>query len=157
MVKVLSQELVEETLAKARQHSRKRAMYCFSQEEELLQRMINAGIKGTYIQPHKHDNPDKFEIISIIKGELAVFTYHNDGSIATCTLLSSGNKAVEIPAKTWHNMVVLSNEAACHEIILGVYEASTHKQFAPWAPSESEPEKAQVFLAKLEKYAMNSK
>jgi dTDP-4-dehydrorhamnose 3,5-epimerase-like enzyme len=56
---------------------------------------------------------------------------------------------VEIPTGTWHNLAVLSEEAVLYEVIDGSFDPMTHKRFAPWAPSEGEPEAAQAYLRDL--------
>ena len=49
--------------------SRKRINHNFHKESsDLLQRMLNAMEPGTYIQPHKHENPEKREVFLILNG-----------------------------------------------------------------------------------------
>jgi hypothetical protein len=36
-----------------------------------------------------------------------------------------------------------------YEVIDGHFDAKTHKRFAPWAPSEADPEAAQAYLSDL--------
>jgi dTDP-4-dehydrorhamnose 3,5-epimerase-like enzyme len=58
-------------------------------------------------------------------------------------------RQVEIPPGTWHTLAVLSDEAVLYEVIDGHFDPKTHKRFAPWAPSEADPEAAGVYLADL--------
>ena len=134
-------EIVEETLAKARVSDRRRAIYCFHEtSDEIPQRMINAFLEGTYVRPHKHENPDKLETFSILTGDVAVLTFDNSGNIEDKVILSytGRNRIAEIPPRTWHSIVVLSPEAAVYEVIQGKYDSLTHKNFALWAPSEDD-------------------
>ncbi|MEK6819840.1 MAG: WbuC family cupin fold metalloprotein [Nanoarchaeota archaeon] len=134
-------DIVEETLVKARISNRRRAIYCFHKSpDETPQRMINAFLEGTYARPHKHENPDKLETFTILSGDIAVLTFDNLGNIEDKVILSYNgkNKIAEIPPRTWHSLVVLSQEAAVYEIIEGKYNPMTHKDFAPWAPSEED-------------------
>lgn len=144
--------MIDETLARARESRRKRAVYCFHEASDRLQRMINAGLQSTYITPHKHENPDKLEIVLILRGSVGVLFYGDDGSITRKFILDERGpvKAVEVPPKTWHNFIVLSSEAAVYEIIDGIYDPKTHKKFAPWAPAEDSAE-SRDYLEKLRK------
>ena len=156
-IKKITDSLIDETLEKARQSSRKRAMHCFSAAHETVQHMLNTCLNGTYVQPHKHEDPDKTEIISILRGRMAVFTFDDNGKISTCTILdvNGSDKALEIPPGIWHNMMVVGIEAVVHEIITGPYEAESHKKFALFSPPENEIEKAGSYLKNLEERASN--
>ena len=147
----ITDNLIDETLEKARQSTRKRAMHCFSDNHVSIQHMINACLHGTYMQPHKHENPDKTEIVSILRGRMAIFTFEQNGEISTCTILDDHgpNKALEIPPGTWHTMMVMDDEAVVHEIVTGPYESSTHKIFAQFSPSEDEFDEASHYLKTL--------
>lgn len=150
MLKKLDISLIEKILQKARESPRKRAIYCFHNSDENLQRMINAGLSDTYVQPHKHENPDKLEIFSILKGIVSILIFDDNGKIIdSVTLDENGHvKLVEIQPKTWHTFVILSDEAALYEIIEGKYDSKIHKNLAPWAPEENF-EEAKIFLKEL--------
>lgn len=149
--------LVESVLAKARQSPRRRANHCFHGPADRLQRMINAALRGSYFAPHRHKDPDKLEIFTILSGRVAVIAFDDEGGIRDHAILSreAGGAArgeawqVEIPAGTWHGLAVLSDEAVLYEVIDGHFDPGTHKRFAPWAPSEGDPAAAQAYLRKL--------
>ncbi len=145
--------LIGNTLQKARESPRKRAVYCFHNSEERLQRLINACLYDTYVIPHKHENPDKLEIFVILKGRVAVFIFDDKGEISESVILDENghNKTVEIPPKTWHSFIVLSPEAVLYEIIDGRYDPKTHKKFAPWAPMAENTEETRKYLNWLRK------
>lgn len=153
----LEQGLVESVLAKARQSPRRRANHCFHGPADRLQRMINAALRGSYFAPHRHKDPDKLEIFTILSGRVIVITFDDGGGIRDHAVLSRDGAAaagtetwqVEIPAGTWHTLAVLSEEAVLYEVIDGHFDAGTHKRFAPWAPSEGNPEAAQAYLRNL--------
>jgi cupin fold WbuC family metalloprotein len=152
MLPKIDTEIIERILAKARESPRKRAIYSFSKPKDRMQRMVNAALKDTYVRPHKHENPDKLEVWSILRGRLAVLTFNEKGDITEKVVLDSEGdiKAVEIPPRTWHSFVVLTNEAAIHEIIDSRYNAKTHKTLATWAPEEGTKEGV-VYLEKIRK------
>ncbi|MDB5105035.1 MAG: hypothetical protein JWP91_2724 [Fibrobacteres bacterium] len=155
----LDRALVDEVLARARLSPRRRANHCFHRPEDRLQRMVNAALRGSYFAPHRHKDPDKLEIFTILSGRVMVITFDDQGAIADHALLSRdpspadgiGTMQVEIPPGTWHTLLVLSPEAVLYEVIDGHFDAGTHKRFAPWAPSEADPEAAAAYLEELAK------
>jgi cupin fold WbuC family metalloprotein len=153
----LDKTLAEEVLGRARLSPRLRANHCFHHPADRLQRMVNAALAGSYFAPHRHKDPDKLEIFTILTGRVIVITFDEEGEILDRAVLSgegagpAGSESwqVEIPPGTWHTLAVLSREAVLYEVIDGRFDAKTHKRFAPWAPPESDPEAAQAYLAEL--------
>jgi len=153
----LDAALMESTLARARVSPRRRANHCFHAPEERLQRMVNAALAGSYFQPHRHQDPDKLEIFTILAGRVLAITFDDAGMVDEAALLSADPeertpgavRQVEIPPGTWHTLAVLSPEAVLYEVIDGHFDAKTHKRFAPWAPAEADSEAAQAYLAGL--------
>ncbi|HKP94790.1 MAG TPA: WbuC family cupin fold metalloprotein [Fibrobacteria bacterium] len=154
---VLDNALAEEVLGRARVSPRLRANHCFHRPADRLQRMVNAALRGSYFAPHRHKDPDKLEIFTILTGRVMVITFDDSGGILDRAVLSRDAGAaggpeswqVEIPPGTWHTLAVLSPEAVLYEVIDGSYDAKTHKRFAPWAPPESDQEAARAYLAEL--------
>jgi cupin fold WbuC family metalloprotein len=153
----LDAALMEATLARARVSPRRRANHCFHAPGDRLQRMVNAALRGSYFQPHRHKDPDKLEIFTALAGRTLVVTFDDEGNPEDTALLSADPadgaegalRQVEIPPGAWHTLAVLSPEAVLYEVIDGHFDPKTHKRFAPWAPSESDPEAAQAYLADL--------
>ena len=149
--------LMEETLARARLSPRRRANHCFHLPADRLQRMVNAALRGSYFAPHRHKDPPKLEIFTILSGRAMVITFDDAGEILDHAVLdrnaadhdTTAAWQVEIPPGTWHTVTVLSDEAVLYEVIDGHFDAKTHKEFAPWAPSEGDREAAQAYLGKL--------
>ena len=137
-MRAVTQRQIEYLLRKASQSKRKRAILRLHRHEELVQRMLNAMLPGTYIPPHKHENPDKVELFSILKGKVAVLQFTPIGEIKKVLELDDQGpiKIVEIPPRTYHSVVALKRSALL-EIIEGPYVEATHKQFATWAPAEN--------------------
>jgi len=73
-MKRIDSSLIEEVLQRARQSERKRAIHVLNATDERLQRMINACLHDTYVTPHRHENPGKLEIFSILRGRLSVLS-----------------------------------------------------------------------------------
>ncbi len=147
----IDEALVEAVLAKARVSPRLRANHCFHRPEERLQRMVNCALKGSYFAPHRHDQPGKLEIFTVLRGKVLLVTFSDEGEIEDRMILEAGPGPWqgEIPPGTWHTLAVLSADAVLYEVIDGHYDARTHKRFAPWAPPESDPYRAQAYLESL--------
>jgi cupin fold WbuC family metalloprotein len=126
--------------------------YNFHEHEDPVQRMLNAIVPGSYVTPHKHESPDKVELIAPLVGKAAMFQYDEVGEITEMHIMSpeDGVRGVDIPPRAYHNFVALT-PCVVLEIIQGPYRAETHKKFAPFAPLEGSPECA-VYLEKLEAY-----
>jgi len=139
-MRAITQVEIEQIIWQAKKSPRKRAILRLHQHQDLVQRMINAVIPGTYVQPHKHEDPDKVELFSILKGKVAVLRFNQIGEVeAVCELDEHGSiKIVEIPPRTYHAIVALQPSALL-EIIEGPYVEATHKQMAAWAPPEDSP------------------
>jgi cupin fold WbuC family metalloprotein len=152
----LDAALMEATLARARLSPRRRANHCFHAPDDRLQRMVNAALRGSYFQPHRHKGPDKLEIFTVLAGRVAVITFDDAGNPDDVALLAAGTGAgpdavrqVEIPPGAWHTLAVLSEEAVLYEVIDGHFDPKTHKRFAPWAPSEADAGAAGAYLSDL--------
>jgi cupin fold WbuC family metalloprotein len=140
MLRSITQFEIDDLIIEARQSPRKRAILRLHEHHEPVQRMVNALIPGTYITPHKHENPDKVELFAILKGKIAVLQFNERGDVEVIIKLESeGNvKIIDIPPRVYHSLVPLEASSAL-EIIQGPYDVSTHKYFAPWAPLEGDP------------------
>ncbi|MCB9454526.1 MAG: WbuC family cupin fold metalloprotein [Anaerolineaceae bacterium] len=146
----ITEALITDLITQAEQSERGRMPYRFHDHHEPVQRMLNALMPGTYVTPHKHQNPDKVELISILRGQAACIHFTQDGDIEAIFVLETNGpvRGVDIRPGVYHTFVALT-PCAVLEIIQGPYEAATHKQFASWAPLEGTPE-ALSYLGKLE-------
>lgn len=133
----ITQIEIDDLIFQAKRSERKRTIFRLHEHHEPVQRMVNAMIPGTYIPPHKHENPDKVELFSILKGSVAVLQFSEAGDVEIVVRLEArGNtKIVDIPPRTYHTLIPLEPSALL-EIIQGPYDEESHKQFAPWAPGE---------------------
>jgi cupin fold WbuC family metalloprotein len=139
MLRSITQVEIEDLIFQAKQTPRKRAILRLHEHHEPVQRMVNALIPGTYVTPHKHENPDKVELFAILKGKVAILEFNERGNVEVVIKLESeGNvKIVDIPPRTYHSIIALEPSAVL-EIIEGPYNVLTHKSFAPWAPFEDD-------------------
>lgn len=158
MIKI-TDDLIKSVSEKAKSSPRKRINYNFHRSyDEPLQRLLNAAEPGTYIQPHKHEDPDKTEVFIILKGSVVVVEFDDAGNVIDHAVLdgaASSDKtarAVEISPKAWHTFITLKPGSVLYEAKDGPYNKAVDKNFAPWAPREGD-EGCAVFndnvLAKL--------
>lgn len=149
-LRTISQNMINDLLRQAAESPRRRAIYRLHEHEEPVQRMINAIAPGSYVQPHKHENPDKVELFAILEGRVACLQFTPHGALELAVILDAGgpDRVVDIPPRTYHSLIALKPSALV-EIIQGPYDAASHKQFAPWAPAEGSSEAA-AYLRQLE-------
>jgi cupin fold WbuC family metalloprotein len=106
--------------------------------QDTLQRMLNAMEPFSYIQPHKHENPDKREVFLALRGRFIVIEFDEYGNISGNMLLDPlcGNYGAEIAERTYHTVIALDPDTVAYEIKDGPYIPIDDKNFAPWAPKE---------------------
>jgi cupin fold WbuC family metalloprotein len=141
MLKIISQKSLSELSQKAADSPRKRLNLNFHDDlADPINRMLNAFEPGTYIQPHKHENPDKREVFIILHGSLVVVIFDDSGKPIDFVLLDplKGNHAVEVPPGVWHSVISLETGTVVYEIKDGPYEQIDDKNFASWAPKEGD-------------------
>ena len=154
MVKIISAYTLNKLTLKAEHSPRKRLNLNYHEDlADPINRMLNAFEPGTYIQPHKHENPDKREIFIVLRGSLLVVIFDESGSPADFVLLnpSKGNYAIEVGPGVWHSVISLESGTVVYEIKDGPYIQPTDKNFAPWAPKEGD-ENCNEYLARLTKH-----
>jgi cupin fold WbuC family metalloprotein len=131
--------LLDQTSTKAKLSPRRRMNYNFHEHySDTLQRMLNAMEPLSYIQPHKHENPDKREVFFSLRGRILVIEFDESGNITDHTLLDplSGNFGAEIPERTFHTIIALDPGSVAYEIKDGPFSPINDKNFASWAPIE---------------------
>jgi len=139
----IDDKLLDQVILKARSSPRLRMNHNFhSGPEDTLQRMLNAMEPGTYLRPHKHENPDKREVFFALRGRLCVIEFNDDGEVIDHTILDArnGSYGAEIPERTWHSIISLESGSVAYEVKDGPYTPINDKNFATWAPEEGSPE-----------------
>jgi len=134
--------LLNQVSAEAKNSPRKRKNYNFHREySDSLQRLLNAMEPLSYIQPHKHEDPDKREVFFALRGRIAVIEFDAAGNIHDHVILdpAKGNFGTEIQEKTYHTIIALDPGTVAYEVKDGPYGPIADKNFAPWAPREGDP------------------
>ena len=138
-MRLIDNDLLDALSSEATRSTRRRAIHRFHEHEEPVQRMINALRDDSYVQPHRHIDPDKVELFVALRGRLLAMTFDDAGEVLSHAVLDPDGPTmgVEIPPRTWHALLALDPVAVALEIIEGPFDAGTHKKFAPWAPEDA--------------------
>ena len=108
-MKLIDDSLLRNLAEEAKKSPRLRKNYNFHQSlDDKCHRFLNALEPGTQIPVHHH--PDKDETFIVLKGEVRVSTYNDDGEVVESYILSheSGSYGVDIPKNTWHGLECLT-------------------------------------------------
>ncbi|MDR0429338.1 MAG: WbuC family cupin fold metalloprotein [Tannerellaceae bacterium] len=151
-MKVIDEQLLNETTEKARQSARLRMNYNFHDElDDPLNRLINAMEPGTYLRPHRHLNPGKDESFLILRGRIALFTFDDNGVVTKRLILDplNGIYGADIKAGVWHGLVVLEPGTVLYEAKHGPFAPLSPENFAPWSPDPDNTEEVKRYIASL--------
>jgi len=142
-MQIINKQLIEKVVVQAKNSPRKRMNYNFHKTLDAnVQRMLNVLEKDTYIQPHKHQDPDKTEAFVVLQGKVLVIEFDDNGIVISSCILSNdeGVFGAEIEPCVWHCIVPLESPSVVYEIKDGPYSPITDKNFATWAPIEGSAE-----------------
>jgi cupin fold WbuC family metalloprotein len=148
-MKIIDEQLLNETTEKAKLSPRLRMNYNFHEHlDEPVHRLINAMEPGTYLRPHRHLNPDREESFLILRGKVVIFIFNDHGGITEQFILDPhiGSYGAEIKAGVWHGLVVLETGTVLYEVKNGPYVAVSPANFAPWSPAAEDTKEVQTFL-----------
>lgn len=141
MIKLIDTQCLAELSQQARLSPRLRKNLNFHASNEAhCHRLINALEPGTYIQPHRHLDPEKDETMIVLSGRLGMLIFDEQGNITQQWILAadSGNLGITIPAGVFHSMLALESGSVFFESKAGPYAALSEAEKAPWAPAEGE-------------------
>jgi cupin fold WbuC family metalloprotein len=154
---VIDETLTSSVIEEARKSTRLRKNHNFhSDYSDPTNRMLNALEPGTYLRPHKHESPDKWETFLILSGKALVICFDDAGVIMDGAILdhAHGIYGVEIPAREWHTVVALSSGTVLYEVKPGPYVPLDDKNFASWAPVEGSADTNKYLDALLDHYCL---
>lgn len=138
---IINDELLKPVIEESRSNNRRRKNYNFHKVlEDPLQRMLNVLQPDSYVQPHRHKNPDKREAFIILKGKLLVVIFNEEGEIIDSAVLdnSTGSYGYDIDAGIFHSIIALEPDTVVYEVKDGPYFPLDDKNFASWAPAEGD-------------------
>lgn len=138
MIKI-DKALLDKVSEEARKSERKRKNFNFHEKmEDTLHRMLNAIEPDSYIQPHKHEDPDKSEAFIVLRGKFLLCIFDNEGNVIDHTILNPDVTCygVDIKPRVWHTIISLESGSVIYEVKDGPYLQASDKNFASWAPKE---------------------
>ena len=140
-MKRIDQTLLTTLSTQAAASPRKRAHHnLHPQLDDPVQRLCIAMEPGTYVRPHRHMQPETWEILLILSGAVALLIFDDSGKVLERIELATGGDvtAVEIPANTWHAVASLKAGTVVFEVKQGPYAPITEVNYAPWSPADGE-------------------
>jgi cupin fold WbuC family metalloprotein len=130
----IDRKKLEELKILAQKDPNKRARICLHKDDgEMIQEMIIAFCKDSYIRPHRHI--DKSESYHIIEGRIEIIFYNDNGIEIDKVVLS--DKIDEHPFlfrisnSAWHTVVPKSDFVIIHEVTKGPFNKNS-SEFADW-------------------------
>lgn len=126
-------ELSVEARAVAR---RRKNLNLHASLDDPVQRLLNALEPGTYVRPHRHAEPAKWELMTIVSGRAVLLVFSDDGIVRQRIDLDRDTPIVEIPPATWHMLAALEPGTVLLEVKPGPYGPTAPADFADWAPAE---------------------
>ena len=145
----LSSDEVSLYFSVAKNSERCRSPKIIHKQGDYHNRVFNFILEDSYMHPHLHPSEEKIEKMFLLDGSFALITFDDDGEVTnTYVLAKGGRESIDVPAFTWHTYVMLTKEVIVFETMEGVYNPSTWKKMAPWAPSENTLE-APAYLERL--------
>ncbi len=140
-MKLVTTALIEELGRQAATAPRRRTNFnLHPQLDDPVQRFLNAIEPGSYVRPHRHTNPSRWELFVILAGAALVVILDDEGRVTERVELDAGGpvRAIEIPAGAWHTLAAREPGTVLFEFKAGPYAAVDDKDFAAWAPREGD-------------------
>ena len=118
--------------------------------EDPVQRLCNAMEPETYVRPHRHPEPERWELFVVLRGAASVLRFDGSGTLQERLELApeSACHVAEIPPQHWHTVVAREPGTVLFEVKPGPYRPLDDKDFAGWAPAEGTAA-AGAFLERL--------
>jgi cupin fold WbuC family metalloprotein len=122
----------------------------YHQSSDTYQRLLNVIQPGSYIAPHRHQEPAKSESFIVLRGAIGFFQFDDAGEVTTARRIGPDceTRGVDLAPGVWHCFVALATDTVVFEGKNGPYDPRTDKQFAAWAPREGDP-KVTLYLDRL--------
>ena len=137
----MDEALFAELLQEAQKSPRQRSHHnLHSSYDDPVQRLLIGFLKGTYIRPHYHTQPNKWEMMLVLRGSVGVVLFDRAGVVQKRHELSQHGylSGVNIVPGTYHTIFPLTDTAIVLEVKEGPYTPAKPEDFAAWAPAEGD-------------------
>jgi len=141
-MKRIDSALLDSLAEKATAPPRYRAHFNLHPElNDPVQRLCIAMEPATYVRPHRHSDPETWELLTILRGSLALTVFDERGTVIDRVVLNAGGPvtAVEFQQNTWHAPASLEPGTVVLEVKQGPYKPIEEQNSAAWAPAEGSP------------------
>jgi cupin fold WbuC family metalloprotein len=142
-IKPINQALLNSLTAQAQDSTRGRKNFNLHQTDEAqCHRLLNALAIGSYIQPHRHVDPNKDEALIVVRGKLGAIVFDEAGAVTQTLVLEAGGETIglDTPSGVFHSFVALAPGSVIFEAKAGPYQPLSSLEKAAWAPAEGSPE-----------------
>src|SRR5258708_10449534 len=112
-------EMIERAIAMSRASPRKRVILPFHRAaSESQHRMLKALQPGTYIRPHRHFAPPKFESIVVLRGAIGYVTFDATGRVTGHFRVSAqaADFGIDTGPEIFHTFVALEPDTVVFEV-----------------------------------------
>lgn len=141
--RLIDQRLLNQTCEAATASDRRRKNANFHPTDDFpAHRLINAMQPGSYVRPHRHNDPHKDESIVVLQGRFGYLSFDNAGNIQETLTLAAGGPVygVDIPHGTLHTLLALDPDSVFFEAKAGPFLPLGSDEIAAWSPAEGTPE-----------------
>ncbi|HEX5801466.1 MAG TPA: WbuC family cupin fold metalloprotein [Azospira sp.] len=141
-VRLIDRGLLDAVSADAAARPRRRANHNFHPADDFpAHRLLNAIEPDSYLPPHRHLDPLKDESLLVLRGEIGVVVFADDGVVQASWLLRAGGDplGIDIPHGTWHTAIALQPGTVIFEAKAGPYRPLAAGELATWAPVADDP------------------
>ncbi|MCG6897244.1 MAG: WbuC family cupin fold metalloprotein [Thiocapsa sp.] len=138
-MKIINTALFDDLCERALASPRRRAHHLIHDSHgESVQRILIAMQPGTYVRPHRHRRPPKWELILVLKGIAAWIGFDEQGRVTGRTEAGADQDCtgLECPQGTWHSLICLRPDTLVFECKPGPFSPVQAEDFARWAPEE---------------------
>ena len=137
--------------AEAAQNPRRRKRICAHPDSgDRLHEMFIVHERGCYVRPHKH--LEKCESLHVIEGTAEAVFFHEDGSVRDVVALGDYRSGApffyRVGKPVYHTLLITSPVFVFHETTGGPFRRED-TIFAPWAPTEEQPEAVTAFAQRV--------
>lgn len=137
--------------AEAAQNPRRRKRICAHPDSgDRLHEMFIVHERGCYVRPHKHVG--KCESLHVIEGTAEAVFFHEDGAVRDVVALGDYRSGApffyRVGEPVYHTLLITSPVFVFHETTGGPFRRED-TVFAPWAPTEDQPEAVAAFTHRV--------